>query len=372
MLQRIGAVDAAPLPGALPATLEGARRIAERWSLEEDWYWLLFDPLGVGFYAMFSPTDYCDGFLLNRLATRLRAHQFVEASDQDRYVGMVCDYGRIVRPLHERTCGQAKRGIHMARPHLERAIPLIEGFRTGAHATLTPDASRLERDDEALRAQVTAAAPAEVCIGQYPSRAEAYATLVRMHTTLGLLPTHVHEIGLERIAAIPTYIQAMLNEVGFAGTPTDCLRTIEDDPRWRATGEEAIGAVFQRYIDRIAANFNVAPEADHAAAPLPASLTKSMTFGCYPGPARRNLGGSTYSSRRTCGAGRSTFWARDPPLNRVRASFPLATQNKSRTLHPLRRKAFANAFNEGWAEYAADLAGEMGMYPQPEDSSAGL
>ncbi len=36
-------------------------------------------------------------------------------------------------------------------------------------------------------------------------------------------------------------------------------------------------------------------------------------------------------------------------------------------LHPVRANSFVNAFNEGWAEYAATLAGEIGMYQQPEE-----
>src|SRR5262249_21313618 len=36
-------------------------------------------------------------------------------------------------------------------------------------------------------------------------------------------------------------------------------------------------------------------------------------------------------------------------------------------LHPLRQNMFFNAFNEGWAEYTATLAGEIGMYADPHD-----
>src|SRR5690606_23859972 len=32
-----------------------------------------------------------------------------------------------------------------------------------------------------------------------------------------------------------------------------------------------------------------------------------------------------------------------------------------------RTHAFVNAYNEGWAEYAATLAGEVGMYQEPEE-----
>jgi len=42
-------------------------------------------------------------------------------------------------------------------------------------------------------------------------------------------------------------------------------------------------------------------------------------------------------------------------------------QQQNRGLHPFRRYSFVNAFNEGWAEYAATLAGEMGLYEAPEE-----
>jgi uncharacterized protein (DUF885 family) len=42
-------------------------------------------------------------------------------------------------------------------------------------------------------------------------------------------------------------------------------------------------------------------------------------------------------------------------------------QNESASLHPFHRFSFVNAFNEGWAEYAATLAGEIGMYEEPEE-----
>src|SRR3546814_18105164 len=47
--------------------------------------------------------------------------------------------------------------------------------------------------------------------------------------------------------------------------------------------------------------------------------------------------------------------------------FHLATQDENETLHPLRRKTFINAFNDGWAAYSATLAGAMGMYSAPEE-----
>jgi uncharacterized protein (DUF885 family) len=45
----------------------------------------------------------------------------------------------------------------------------------------------------------------------------------------------------------------------------------------------------------------------------------------------------------------------------------MATQVENPLLHPFRRCCIVNAYNEGWAEYAATFAGEIGMYEQPEE-----
>src|SRR3546814_19043761 len=102
----------------------------------------------------------------------------------------------------------------------------------------------------------------------------------------------------------------LLDEAGFAGSPTDYLEQVKRDPRWRASGAEEVGAVFQRYIDRIAphveARFNFKPKADHGAAPLPDAPTKSMTFGFSSAPtphrAERRVGKDGVSPCRSRGA----------------------------------------------------------------------
>jgi uncharacterized protein (DUF885 family) len=46
----------------------------------------------------------------------------------------------------------------------------------------------------------------------------------------------------------------------------------------------------------------------------------------------------------------------------------IATQHENpQGLHPLRAHSFVNAYVEGWAEYAAAFAGEIGMYELPEE-----
>jgi len=47
--------------------------------------------------------------------------------------------------------------------------------------------------------------------------------------------------------------------------------------------------------------------------------------------------------------------------------FHLALEFENERVHPLRKYLYYGAFAEGWAEYAAGLAGEMGLYDDPYD-----
>src|SRR3546814_20730776 len=106
-----------------------------------------------------------------------------------------------------------------------------------------------------------------------------------MHTTLDLTSNRVHAIGLERMADIRSQMQQLLDEAGFAGSPTDYLEHVKRDPRWRASGAEAVGAGFPRYIDSIAppveprSTFN--PKADHGASPLLNPLPNPRPHASY-------------------------------------------------------------------------------------------
>src|SRR3546814_20833486 len=51
---------------------------------------------------MFAPTAYCGGFLLNSLTPSFSGYRFASPGDGDRYVGLVRDYGRLIRQMLER------------------------------------------------------------------------------------------------------------------------------------------------------------------------------------------------------------------------------------------------------------------------------
>lgn len=397
LLARIDAVDAAALPRDLAISLTVARTQAARWAREADWYWLLMDPAGVGFYCLFGPTAYGGGYLLGLLPQALRGAPFAEAADIDRYCALVEDYARLVREMHARTTGQAARGIRMPKPQVVQAVELLRRLRAAALPTLSVAEARLAAVGgaaaaariqarieavvlpalDAFLAEVSATdyldrAPDTVGIAQYPRGREIYAELVRLHTTTDLTPEAVHAKGLERMGRIRAAMGDLFARIGFAGTPREYLDRIAADPAWRATGEEAIAAFFRRYIDRIAPRidsfFDFKPSAGHDVEPLPAAQAGSMTFGYYAPPnpveplGKYRFNAGNLAGNPLCGIGALNYHELVPGHH-----FHIASQNENRHLHPLRKFTNFNAFNEAWAEYAATLAGEMGMYPAPEE-----
>jgi uncharacterized protein (DUF885 family) len=395
LLERAGAIDLDALPHELALTVRVAIDRAEGWARAAEWYWLVFDPLGVGFYALFAPTAYGGGFLLSTLVKDFVALPFKVRSDRDRYLALVSDYAEMIAQMQARTEGQAERGIYMPKAQLAQAAPLLAGLKAQALAALRPSAERVGENAEAFLAEVDRrlnqeVAPAydafiaflggdyaghcgdEVGISQYPGGKEVYETLVKLHTTMQLTPEQVHARGHERMASIRGQMEALLSEAGFEGDPKAFVRAAGEDPAWRAEGAEAIAGVFQRYIDRLkpklAEAFHRDSPAPYHAEALPAALEGSMTFGFYNPPSgdqpagRYIFNAANVSKSDLCGIASLCYHELAPGHH-----MHLSRQMKAEHLHPLRKAAFCNAYNEGWAEYAATLAGELGAYEQPQE-----
>lgn len=397
LVDRIDEIDASDLPADVALSLSAARHLAAGWSREKDWYWLAFDPMGVGFLSMFAPSAYSGGFLLTHVHQALTVVSLMDEADVAQHLDLVNDYARLIRQFTERTSGQAERGIYMPAQQLENAVPLVAGLKSGGVAALCAVAERsagtvsvADRDrigahvaslvepayDELLALlsdpAYAASAPDSVGIGSYPGGDGIYDELVRMHTTLELSAQEVHEHGVARMERIESEMRELLAEVGFAGSPAEYLAALAEDPEWCAPTDEGIAAHFQRYIDRFAPEaenyFGRLPEAGYGVEPLPAAVEKSMTFGYYA-PPQTDQDRGVY---RFNGANLSeTSLANIAALNYHELvpghHLQLALQRETTDVHPLRQHAEATAFTEGWAEYAARFAGEIGMYRTPQE-----
>jgi uncharacterized protein (DUF885 family) len=396
LLARVDAVDLEALPHDLALSLRLVRWRAGMWANQAEWYWTVCDPIDAGFFGMFLPTAYCGGFLLKFVHTMIQSFVFRDSGDLDRYLGLMADYARMIEQMRERTVGQAARGMRMPVPQIAAARALITGFKRQMRDlwSISPErlgsldapglgdeierriAQRIEPAFMSLLAvfddDYLARAPTDVGMRQYPGGARIYESLVRMHTTLDLSPQQVFAAGHARMVQIEAQMASLRRALGFEGDGAAFLEKIAADARWRAETPVAIAAVFQRYVDRLKPRFDelfrIKPLAGYGVAALPEALQGSMTFGYYDAPrADRSSGQYLFNSANLS----------RQPLHNVAAlnyhelvpghHLHLATQRENPALHPFRTHAFVNAYNEGWAEYAATLAGEVGMYEEPEE-----
>lgn len=387
------------LPHPVELALRQSRYRLASISREADWYWNVMDPAGAGFYGQFGPAPYCGAFALNLLLQSARSFVVARPSDFDRYLGFVNDYARMVEQMAERTAGQAERGILIPRPQIPSARGVISGFRDRSRRDLVldltriPDALRsssarfLQEVQSRIELRVIKAfdtlagllsskyeerASTSVGMSQFEGGSEIYADLVKFHTASNLTPEQVHERGLERMEGIQADMRRIRAEAGLADDASAYLARAATDPRFSASTTEGVAAVFQRYIDRMDRVFDSAfhtrPKAPHGVAPLPQSMEGGMTFGYYSPAKPGGDGGHFLFNARNL---------REQPLLNIASlnyhelvpghHLHLSTQNENESLHPLSRFAFCGPFNEGWAEYAATLAGELGLYEEPEE-----
>jgi len=396
LLSRIDRLELATLPDELALTVQVARWRAATWANEHEWYWTVFDPMGVGLFAQFAATAYCGGFVLNLALTALQNFRFTETADCDRYLALVSDYARLVDQLAARTRGQTARGIRMPRVQAAEAQPLVRRLGQHSQQALGVADERLAAIDaggfmselrrriaerivpafEAFAAEVgpeyVAAAPEAVGMAHYPRGRETYAALVKLQTTLDITPEQVHATGLQRMAQIRAQMAAIRAEERFAGDDCSYRAMLDADERWRARDSDAVASFFQSYIDRIKSRldsyFFFGPKAGYGVRPLPPALEATMTFGYYDEPKPDCPEGYFFFNAANLtkaglyNLGPLTYHELVPGHH-----FHFATQQENPALHPLRLYSFVNAYNEGWAEYAATLAGEMGLYPQPAE-----
>ena len=293
---------------------------------------------------------------------------------------------------------QMLRGIVVPAEELRLAVPYVRGFggpaavsplrpKEAALTALSPEARTpfLQQVDAALTEAVAPAverlasfmdgsyrakAPAAVGLSQYPGGRAYYQFLILRHTSLTLTPEQVHEIGLGEVARLEAELEKVRTQANFTGTLADFHAYLRSDRRFMARSAADIGDRMMKAIARIEPQvrefFPLEPKAPYGVRQLDASLEQAMTYGYYQQPYGGEPGGyymfnAFKPEQRSILMAEATIYHELVPGHH----FQIALQRENDTLAPYRRTAGFTAFTEGWAEYASDLAGEMGMYSDP-------
>jgi len=354
------------------------------------------------FWLQFPITPYSAGYLATFAQMMLGAYTFDEPGETDQYLQLVGEIADHFEQLTAHTTGQVERGIYMSRNALPGIVGMFQAMRDGvmrAVATVSPErlealpevdrqafasaveemiADRLEPAVDSLLAVLSseeyqAKAPDAVGLTHYPDGEAYYRYLVRAHTTMDKTPEELHAFGQQRVAELEAEMAAIRDEVGFAGTREafhDMLRT---DERFLAASPEEVEARYMGYIERIepliSDYFPSQPRAPYGVKRLEPAQEATMTFGFYQQPSPSEpVGNYRYNGSKL--EERSLIWAGPLIFHELVPGhhFHIASQNENESLPIYRRENIAyGAFTEGWGNYSAKLAKEMGLLDDPYD-----
>lgn len=347
----------------------------------------------------FSVAPYSAFFLSYALQHVFGGFAFSSVGDGDRYLSLIGDYRNLVRELGAKLDGQVERGIRVPRPALAGVRESLARYRAAAGGLLAVDPARLsglpgnggslreavERlvSDEVLPAYDAVlarlddayeqAAPTEVGQWTQPSGEEYYREVVRQHTASDWTPEQIHEVGLEQVQELTDQMAKARADMGFAGTELEFHAQLAADPSLYAETPEQVEQVYLRHMralePHLPALFSRLPQASYGVKRLAPEMEAGMTFGYYQVPTPSDpvgyyvYNGSSLDKRSLLTAAALILHELAPGHH-----FHMAAQSENTSLPDVRRHAMdLGAFNEGWAEYAAGLGWEVGLYDAPLD-----
>jgi uncharacterized protein (DUF885 family) len=344
-------------------------------------------------------TPYRIGLTLTDVHRHLAAFAFTSAEDLERYVVLLDQYRAFIIGILANLREQAAIGIIVPTSALPGCLAVVNGLSASFthYVRVLPERlarvperqraaflERLEKVIEELRAAFGALssyiqgdyarqAPQGVGLAQYPGGRAAYEKLIRHHTTLKLTAEQVHVRGIDLVREIEDEMARVRGSLGFKGTGREFLEQVKADRRFYCSTAEEVGELYLRLMKRceavMARAFGSRTFPPFGVKRLPPESEAGMTFGFYQPPVTGGeqvgyymYNGSDLDQRPTIGAA-SLIYHELVPGHHLHVSTEMG--NTSRPL--VRRFPTITAFNEGWAEYAADLGFELGLYDDSYD-----
>ena len=322
-------------------------------------------------------------------------HQIANAADADAYLARMEAYAAALDGETARLRSAGDAGVIAPDFLLDKALSQMRASRSGTPAAwgivtslarrtsgiggdYAAPAARIaeERIRPALDRQIAemerhrARAASDAGVWKLPDGEAYYTWALRAGTTTRMSPDEVHEMGLEELKVLHAEMETLLKGQGFTqGTVGARMTALGMDPRYlypdNDAGRAEIMALLNRRVEEIRA---LMPRAFNTLVPGNVEVRR-LPPEEEPGAPAAYGGAGTID-----GSVPGKFWInlRTTALH-TRYSLPTLTYHESIPGHvwqgeyefklPLARTLLSfNPYSEGWALYAEQLAGELGVY----------
>ncbi|WP_433262313.1 DUF885 domain-containing protein [Actinosynnema sp. CS-041913] len=244
-------------------------------------------------------------------------------------------------------------------PDAERVAAVVEGTVRPALARFADRVAELlpvARDDD------------HVGICHVPDGEAAYAAAVRAHTTTGLSPERIHQIGLDKLAEVHEEFAVLGDKVLGTSDVPEILRRLRDDEELRFDSADEIVACAVAVLERAE---SALPQWFH-----PYRIAPCVVDPMHPAEAEGSV--LAYYRPPAVDGSRPGAHVVNTHLPRSRARFEyealsfhesvpghhlqLALAQSLKDIPDFRRFSYVTAYAEGWGLYTERLADEMGLY----------
>ena len=204
-------------------------------------------------------------------------------------------------------------------------------------------------------------------LSHLPGGAEAYARLVRAHTTLDLAPEEIHRIGLEETERIDAEFRELGGRLLGTTDQPAILERLRSDPALHfATPSEVFDvavASLARANAAIPDWFGRLPKTPCVVVEMGAHEAKYSTIAYYREPAADGSRPGSYYINTTAPETRPRYEAETLAFHEAVPGHHLqiAIAQELEDLPAFRRLSGATAYVEGWGLYSERLSAEMGL-----------
>tara|TARA_B100000809_G_scaffold35671_1_gene31325 strand:+ start:1493 stop:3244 length:1752 start_codon:yes stop_codon:yes gene_type:complete len=349
----------------------------------------------------FSITPYKFGWQGRSMQQVFLTYQFKSDDDLESYLFLMDEYAGHLDQQSEKLKGQDDRGIRLPKPELPLVMGLLNEYKNSLEATFVPVSNRLEKFDsqhqetiissirekisteispslanliEFLYSDYKMRMPEDVGAYQYPGGKDYYNYMIEYHTNSGLTAKEIHEIGLKRVEELYEEMAQIRGKLGFEKGQPAFHKKIMNDPYFIAKTPADVEKRYMDYMERIEPRistlFSSNPKAPYGVKRLDQALEGAMTFGYYQVPTHNNeigqyrYNGSDLKNRPMLWSGPLIYHELVPGHH-----FQINLNMENESIHKIRKdmNLYNASITEGWGNYAAFLAEEIGMLNKPLD-----